>query len=67
MRFLCVKKTFKAIVCQIYGYYFKTKSEIMKQYKKDHIIFFLLIPNHRFWDFKPLLDKSRIRETPSLS
>ena len=37
MGFLCVKKAFKAMVCQMCGNYFKTKSETMKHYQKDHI------------------------------
>ena len=38
--FVCVKKTFKAMVCQKCGNYSKTKSEISKHYQKDHIIYF---------------------------
>ena len=39
------------------GKYAKTKSEIIKHYKKAHIyIFFILNP--RFWDFKSLLEKA---------
>ena len=41
--------------CQKCGNYLKTKSEIMKHYQMDHIIFF--ITNHRYFDFKPLLEK----------
>ena len=54
---LCVKKTFKAMVCQMYGTYSKTKCKIMKHHQKDHIIFF--IPNCRSWDFKQLLEKAK--------
>ena len=36
---------FKAMVCHMYGNYFKTKSEIMTHYQKDHINIF-----HSKWD-----------------
>ena len=45
------------MVCQMCGNYSKTKSEIMKHYKKDHVTFF--IPNCRSLDFKPLLEKAK--------
>ena len=54
---VCVKNTFKGMVCQMCGNYSKTKSEIMKHYEKDHMIFFV-IPNHRSWDFKQLLEQA---------
>ena len=34
-----VERTFKAYVCQMCGKYAKTKSEIMKHYKKGRILF----------------------------
>ena len=43
----------------------KTKYEIMKHYRKDHIIFF--IPNRRSWDFKPLLEKAKPTSVDSSS
>ena len=52
-----MEKTFRALVCQMYGNYSKTKSEIMKHYQKDPNIFFIL--NRRSWDFKPLLEKEK--------
>ena len=45
------------MICQMCGNNSKTKSEIMKHYQKDDIIFF--IPNRRYWDFKPLLEKTK--------
>ena len=36
---VCVKNTFKAMLCQMCGNYSKTKSEIMKYYQTDHINF----------------------------
>ena len=57
MGFLHVEKTFKALVCQMYGNYSKTKYEIKKHYQKVHISFFL--PNCRSWDFKPLLEQAK--------
>ena len=51
-------KTFRAMVCQMCGNYFKTKYEIMKHYKKRSYTFFF-IPNPRSWDFKPLLEKAK--------
>ena len=54
----CMKKTFKTMVCQMCGTYSKTKSEIIKHYQKDHIVFFF--PNCRFLDFKPLLEKAKL-------
>ena len=60
-----VERTFKAYVCQMCGKYAKTKSEIMKHYKKDHTVFF--IPNHRYWDFKPLLEKAKPTSVDSSS
>ena len=40
------------------GNYFKTKSEIMKHYQKDHKIFFYIL-NRRSWDFQLLLEKAK--------
>ena len=51
-----MKKTFKALVCQVGGNY--SKSEIMKHYQKDLLIFFF-IANRRSWDLKPLLEKAK--------
>ena len=56
--FFCVKKTFKAMVCQKCGNFSKTISEIMKHYQKAHMIFFLLL-NCRSWDFQPLIEKAK--------
>ena len=53
------------MVCQMCGNYSKTKSEIMKHYQKDHIIFF--IPNRRSWYFKPLLEKAKPTSVDSSS
>ena len=54
MHFLCVKKTFKAMVIQMCGAYSKTKSETLKHCQQDHIIF--LNFNYRSSDFKPSLE-----------
>ena len=51
-----VEKTFKAHVCQICGKHSKNKCNIIKHYKKDHIILFII--NHRSLDFKSLLEKA---------
>ena len=51
-----MKKTLRALVCQMCGNFSRTKSEIMKHYQKDHVIFF--IPNCRSWNFKTLLEKA---------
>ena len=53
------------MVCQMCGNSSKTKSEIMKHYQKDHIIFF--IQNRRSWDFKPLLEKAKPTSVDSSS
>ena len=57
MEFLHVEKKFRALAYQMCGNYSKTKSEMMKNYQKDHRIFF--IQNHRTWDLKPLLEKAK--------
>ena len=46
-----------AYVCQMCGKYAKTKSEIIKHYKKEHKLFFFIL-NRRSLDFKPLLEKA---------
>ena len=51
-----MEKIFKAYLCQMFGKYAKTKSEIMEQYQQDHIIFFCIL-NCKSWDFEPLLGK----------
>ena len=40
MQLFYVKKTLKAMVCQMGGNDSKTQYEIIKHYQKDHIIFF---------------------------
>ena len=57
IEFFNVEKTFRALACQMCGTYSKTKSEIMKHYQKDHIIFFIL--NRRSWDLKQLWEKAK--------
>ena len=51
-----VEKAVKAYVCQMCEKYAKTKSGIMTNYQKEHILFFIL--NHWFWDFKTMLQKA---------
>ena len=55
--FFHVEKTFRALACHMFGNYSKKKSEIMKHYQKDHLIFFIL--SRRYWDFKTLLEKAK--------
>ena len=45
------------MVCQMCGNYSKTKSEIMKHYQKDQVIFFII--NCRSCDFKHVLEKAK--------
>ena len=45
-----------AYVCQMCGKYAKTKSEIIKHYKKSIIFFFII--NRKSLDFKTLLEKA---------
>ena len=50
-----MKKTLKAMVCQICGRYYKTKSEKIKHNQKDHIIFF----SFQIINFKTLFEKAK--------
>ena len=40
IEFFHVENTFRALVCQMCGDYSKKKSELMKHYQIEHIIFF---------------------------
>ena len=60
-----MKKTFKAMLCQMCGNYSKTKSGIMKHYQKYHIIFFII--KCRSLNFKPLLEKAKPTSVDSSS